>query len=258
MLIWPAREKTEDKYTYKEEMAKKIKCIIVDDEPMAREILESHLSRIEAIEVSGTCKSAIEAFNVISAQKIDLIFLDINMPEISGLSFAKSINKNIKIIFTTAYREYAVDGFDLQAVDYLLKPISFDRLLQGVNKYLNENQEVQAAVNPEVVAEKSEAIFVRSERKMIKICFPEILFIESLSDYIKIHLKDKNVLTRETISSIEAKLPQKEFLRVHRSFIVALSAIDSFTNELVEIGRKQIPISRGYKESVLKRLERRV
>ncbi|WP_346854176.1 LytTR family DNA-binding domain-containing protein [uncultured Draconibacterium sp.] len=236
-------------------MTNKIRCIIVDDEPVAREILENHLSKIEAIDVLATCKSAIEAFNAVSTQKIDLIFLDINMPEISGLSFAKSINKNIKIIFTTAYREYAVDGFDLQAVDYLLKPISFERLLQGVNKYLNETTPVLTAEPVEIVSEKSESIFVRSERKMIKINFAEILFIESLADYIKIHLKGGNVVTRETISSIEAKLPQQDFIRVHRSFIVALKSITSFTSELVEIDKKQIPISRSYKETVLRRLE---
>lgn len=236
-------------------MINKIPCIIVDDEPVAREILENHLSKIETIEVVATCKSAIEAFNEVSTKKIDLIFLDINMPEISGLSFAKSINKNIKIIFTTAYREYAVDGFDLQAVDYLLKPISFERLLQGVNKYLNETSPVQAAEPVEIVAEKSESFFVRSDRKMIKINFNEILFIESLADYIKIHLKDKNVVTRETISNIEAKLPQQDFIRVHRSYVVALSTITSFTNELIEIGKKQIPISRSYKETVMKKLE---
>ncbi|WP_346864321.1 LytTR family DNA-binding domain-containing protein [uncultured Draconibacterium sp.] len=236
-------------------MTNKIRCIIVDDEPVAREILENHLSKIEAIDVLATCKSAIEAFNAVSTQKIDLIFLDINMPEISGLSFAKSINKNIKIIFTTAYREYAVDGFDLQAVDYLLKPISFERLLQGVNKYLNETTPVLTAEPVELVSEKSESIFVRSERKMIKINFAEILFIESLADYIKIHLKGGNVVTRETISSIEAKLPQQDFIRVHRSFIVALKSITSFTSELVEIDKKQIPISRSYKETVLRRLE---
>lgn len=236
-------------------MITKIRCIIVDDEPMAREILESHLAKIDAIEVLGSCKSAIEAFNVISTEKVDLIFLDINMPEISGLSFAKSINKNIKIIFTTAYREYAVDGFDLQAVDYLLKPISFERLLQGVNKYFNESTTVQQEETKEIIQEKSDSIFVRSDRKMIKINFLEILFIESLSDYIKIHLKDKNVVTRETISNIEAKLPQHDFLRVHRSYIVALNSITSFTNELLEIGKKQIPISRSYKDGVLKRLE---
>ncbi|MEN8118436.1 MAG: response regulator transcription factor, partial [Bacteroidota bacterium] len=216
-------------------MSKKIRCIIVDDEPVAREILESHLAKIDAIEVVAGCKSAIEAFNEISSENIDLIFLDINMPEISGLSFAKSINKNIKIIFTTAYREYAVDGFDLQAVDYLLKPISFERLLQGINKYINELAPIQIVKNSEIVEEKSEAIFVRSERKMVKINFPEIMYIESLADYIKIYLTDRNVVTRETISSIEAKLPQKDFIRVHRSFIVATRFVDSFTNEIIEL-----------------------
>lgn len=235
-------------------MTELINCIIVDDEPVAREILENHLSKIEKVNVAGSCKNALEAFQIVSNQKIDLIFLDINMPEISGLSFAKSINKNIKVIFTTAYREYAVDGFDLQAVDYLLKPISFDRLLQAVNKYLNENTPIRYET---VVIEEdnSDYFFVRSDRKMIKISFPEILFIESLSDYLKIHLKEKTVVTRETIINIEAKLPQKDFLRVHRSFIVALNAIDSFTNEFVEIGIKQIPISRSYKKEVLERLE---
>ncbi|MCY1722341.1 LytTR family DNA-binding domain-containing protein [Prolixibacteraceae bacterium Z1-6] len=236
-------------------MTNKIRCIIVDDEPVAREILENHLSKIDTIDVLASCKSAIEAFNVVSTRKVDLIFLDINMPEISGLSFAKSINKNIKIIFTTAYREYAVDGFDLQAVDYLLKPISFERLLQGVNKYLNETTPALAAESVEIVNEKSESIFVRSDRKMIKINFAEILFIESLADYIKIHLKGSNVVTRETISSIEAKLPQQDFIRVHRSYVVALKSITSFTTELVEIGKKQIPISRSYKEAVLTKLE---
>jgi two-component system, LytTR family, response regulator len=235
-------------------MSKVIQCLIVDDEPMAREILETHLGKIDVVKVVGSCKNAIDAFNTINAEKIDLIFLDINMPEISGLSFAKSINKNIKIIFTTAYREYAVDGFNLQAVDYLLKPISFERLLQAINKYLDENSPVKSVAIDKIIPEKSESFFVRSERKMIKISFDEILFIESLSDYIKIHLVDNSVVTRETISNIEAKLPQKDFIRVHRSFIVSLANITSFTNELIEIGKKQIPISRTYKKVVLELL----
>ena len=236
-------------------MSEIIQCIIVDDEPIAREILESHLAKINAVNVVAGCKSAVEAFNVINAEKVDLIFLDINMPEISGLSFAKSINKNIKVIFTTAYREYAVDGFDLQAVDYLLKPISFERLLQAINKYIDENAPVKNYEPVEIIPEESDFIFVRSDRKMIKICFSDIQFIESLSDYIKIHLNDKTVITRETISNIEAKLSQKNFIRVHRSFIVSLAGIDSFTNEFVEIKKKQIPISRSYKKEVLEKLE---
>lgn len=236
-------------------MTNKIRCIIVDDEPMAREILERHLRKIETVEIVALCKNAIEAFNVISSQSVDLVFLDINMPEISGLSFAKSINNVVKVIFTTAYREYAVDGFDLQAVDYLLKPISFGRLMQSINKYQSENQQVDFEESARIQPEKSESIFVRADRKMVKINFEEILYIESLADYLKIFLPDKTVVTRETISNLEVKLPQNDFIRIHRSYIIARKFIDSYTSEYVEIGKKQLPISRGYKEQVLKRLE---
>jgi DNA-binding LytR/AlgR family response regulator len=230
-------------------------CIIIDDEPIAREILENHLSKIDAIKVIASCKNAVEAFNEINSNTVDLIFLDINMPEISGLSFAKSINANIKVVFTTAYREYAVDGFNLQAVDYLLKPISFERLLQAVNKYLGEKVSVASESKQEIIEEKNDYIFVRSDRKMIKINFSEITYIESLSDYVKIHLQDKTIVTRETISNIEAKLPQKDFIRIHRSYIVSIAKIESFTNEFIEVGKKAIPISRSYKKDVLFRLD---
>jgi len=236
-------------------MRKIVNCIIVDDEPVAREILENHLHKVDAINIIASCKNAVEAFNEISSNEIDLIFLDINMPEISGLSFAKSINKNIKVIFTTAYREYAIDGFNLQAVDYLLKPISFERLLQAVHKYLGENIAFREAETSEINVEKNDFIFVRSDRKMIKIDFYDINYIESLSDYIKIHLNDKTIVTRETISNIEGKLPQKEFMRIHRSYIVAIAKIESFTNEFIEIENKALPISRSYKQEVLVRLE---
>ena len=236
-------------------MSKIITCIIVDDEPIAREILENHLQKIAIINIVATCKNAIEAFNVINSNKVDVIFLDINMPEISGLSFARSINKNIKIIFTTAYREYAVDGFDLKAVDYLLKPISFERLLQAVNKFLDETISIESDENIELSNDKSDFIFVRSDRKMIKINFSEVNYIESLGDYLKIHLSNKTIITRETITSIEAKLPKKKFLRIHRSFIVSINKIESFTNEFVEINNKAIPISRSYKNDVKFRLD---
>jgi len=235
-------------------MRKIINCIIVDDEPMAREILETHLQKVDFIKVVKPCKNGAEAFNVISSEQVDLVFLDINMPEISGLSFAKSINKNIKVIFTTAYREYAVDGFDLQAVDYLLKPISFERLLQAIDKFTDENVQIkhEASIS---VQEQSNFIFVRSERKMIKINFNEINYIESLSDYIKIHLNNKTIVTRETISNIEVKLPKNDFIRIHRSYIISISKIESFTNEFIEINNKAIPISRSYKITVLNKLE---
>jgi len=235
-------------------MSQTVNCIIVDDELTAREILETHLKKIDAVNIVGSCKSATEAFNEISANKVDLVFLDINMPEISGLSFAKSINRNIKIIFTTAYRDYAVDGFDLQAVDYLLKPISLNRLIQAVNKYLDENISLQDTGDQIVENENNNFIFVRSDRKMIKVNFSEINYIESIGDYIKIHLPDKTIVTRDSISGFEAKLPQHDFLRIHRSFIVAYAKINSFTNEFVEIDKKALTISRGYKKEVLKKL----
>ncbi|WP_179007654.1 LytR/AlgR family response regulator transcription factor [Winogradskyella forsetii] len=234
-------------------MSKTISCIIVDDEIMARDIIASHLSKIENMNVIAQCKNAIEAFNFINNHKVDLIFLDINMPEVSGISFAKSINKNIKIIFTTAYRDYAVEGFDLQAVDYLLKPIAFERLLKSVNRYFEVS--ASSIENFSEPSENNDFIFVRSDRKMLKVDFDSILYIESLSDYIKIHLSNSIIVTRETITAIEAKLPKNRFLRIHRSYIVALSQIQSFTNEQVTVHRKALSISRSYKKEVLKLLE---
>ncbi|AXT19822.1 response regulator [Flavobacteriaceae bacterium AU392] len=235
-------------------MSKTISCIVVDDEAVARDVITTHLSKIEHINVVAVCKSAMEAFNNISTQTIDLIFLDINMPDISGISFAKSINSEIKIIFTTAYRDYAVDGFELQAVDYLLKPISFERLLKAVNTYFNVY-----TPTPTKALVESEAIdfmFVRSDRKMIKIDFNNIIYIESYSDYIKIHLTEQVIVTRETISVIEAKLPKQQLIRIHRSYIIAINRISSFTNEHITINNKALPISRSYKKEVLQVLER--
>lgn len=234
-------------------MSTKISCIIVDDEPTAREIIASHLSKIDRIEVVATCSNALEAFNCINIQKVDLIFLDINMPEISGISFAKSINKDIKIIFTTAYREYAIDGFDLHAVDYLLKPIAYERLLNAIYNYFEVYHKAESSKT--IKTSSNEFIFVRSDRRMKKIDFSEIIYIESYSDYVKIHCPSNTVITRETISTIESKLPQQYFMRTHRSYIISISRIDSFSNEEIIVGKKSIPISRNYKAEVLGRLE---
>lgn len=232
----------------------KITCVIVDDEPVAREVLASFVAKIPNLELVKSCKNAMEAFEVSNQQDIDVFFLDINMPDISGLSLAKSIGLKSKIIFTTAYREYAVDGFNLQAVDYLLKPISFDRFLQAINKLFQGISVLETEVKVEESKIKNDFIFVRSDRKMVKINFDDILYVESLSDYIKICLLDKTITTRETISNIESKFPAKNFLRIHRSYIVNLEKADSYTNEFVEIGKNAIPISRTYKENVLKKL----
>jgi len=235
-------------------MSRKITCVIVDDEPVAREILISYIAKIPNLELIKSCKNAMEAFEIINSQKADLFFLDINMPEVNGLSLAKLIHKKSKVIFTTAYREYAVDGFNLKAVDYLLKPIAFDRFLEAVNAFC-ETILTNGFVKNIAQSTSANFFFVRSERKMVKVNFEEILFIESLSDYVKIHTNDNTVVVRETISNLEAKLPSQQFLRVHRSFIISLNNIDSYTNEFIEIKQKAIPISRKYKEVVLIKLE---
>ncbi|WP_250437049.1 LytR/AlgR family response regulator transcription factor [Hanstruepera flava] len=233
---------------------KNINCLIVDDEAIAREVISSHVSKIDNIKIVASCSHAMEAFNIIRSHDIDLVFLDINMPDISGISFAKSINSDIKIIFTTAYRDYAVEGFELQAVDYLLKPISFERLLKAVNTYFEVYKNTQQeSLKPQ---ETNAFMFVRSDRRMIKIDFNAIVYIESYSDYIKIHLPKETIVTRETITAIEAKLPTTDFLRIHRSFIVSIANISSFTNEHVVVGNQALTISRSYKKEVLKVLER--
>ena len=231
----------------------RVSCIIVDDEAIAREVIATHLQKISNITIVSSCSNAIEAFNVLRQHKVDLVFLDINMPEISGIAFAKSINKDLKIIFTTAYRDFAVEGFELQAVDYLLKPISFDRLLKAVNTYFDifsDNNSIEKKPS-----ENNDFMFVRSDRRMIKVDFDTIIYIESYSDYIKIHLLNETIVTRETITAVEAKLPKNDFLRIHRSYIIALKHILSFTNEEIVIHNKALTISRSYKKNVLQILD---
>jgi two-component system LytT family response regulator len=225
-------------------MRNKLKCVVVDDEPMAREIIETYIAKTPNLELVASCKNAAEVILFAQENEVDLFFLDINMPEISGLSLAKIIHKKAQIIFTTAYRKYAIDGFNLNVVDYLLKPIGFDRFLQAVQKVLVS----------EVAENNNDFMFVRSDRKMVKIDFNVILYIESLSDYLKIFTKEKTIVIRETISSLEEKLPSKKFIRIHRSFIVSFKSISSYTNEFIEVNQKALPISRSYKESVLQKL----
>ena len=225
-------------------MRNKLKCVVVDDEPIAREIIESYIAKTPNLELLTSCKNASEAILFLQENEADLFFLDINMPEITGLSLAKIIHKKTQIIFTTAYRDYAIDGFNLNVADYLLKPISFDRFLQAVQK---------VSVS-EITENNNDFMFVRADRKMVKIDFNSILYIESLSDYLKIFTTEKTIVIRETISSLEEKLPSKKFIRIHRSFIVSFRNITSYTNEFIEINQKALPISRSYKESVLRKL----
>ncbi len=228
-------------------MKKMYKVLVVDDEPVAREILETHLGKLDAMEIVASCKSASEAFSWLGKEKIDLIFLDINMPEMDELRFANAIQGKTEVIFTTAYREYAVEGFDLNAIDYLLKPISLDRLMKAVQKFIDGRDKTEDPQN--------DFTFFRCDRQMKKVRFQDITYVESCGDYIKLHTLSETLVTRETMNHVMEKLPSPSFMRVHRSFVVSLSKIDSYTPEHITIGRTAVPISRSYREEVVKKLK---
>jgi DNA-binding LytR/AlgR family response regulator len=226
-------------------------CLIIEDEPIAQNILKKFLNKIDYLQLQGCFTNASEAFNHIQKEKIDLVFLDINMPGIDGVSFAKILPEYIQVIFTTAYREYAIDGFDLQASDYLLKPISFERFLKSVSRA----KDIYEKSGQTTSTERSDFLFVRSDRKMEKIAFGDILYVESFSDYLKIHQLNRLSVVRDSLSNFEKKLPQKDFIRLHRSFLVNIHMIDSYTHEYVEVGGQTLTISRSFKEEVLNRLK---
>ncbi|MCH9659785.1 MAG: LytTR family DNA-binding domain-containing protein [Bacteroidetes bacterium] len=223
-------------------------AIIIDDEPTARDILERHLSKIDMVTVVASCKNAMEGFSVLNTESVDLIFLDINMPEVTGIMFANAVKNKTSVIFTTAYREYAVEGFELEAVDYLMKPISLERLMKAVHKFL----ELKDTQNHSTQSSPHDFTFFRCERKMIKVNFDSILYIESCGDYIKVHTKNDVLITRETMHSVVEKLPKEGFIRTHRSFAISVSKMDSYTNEHINILRTAIPVSRSYREEVMK------
>ena len=234
----------------------KIRCLIIDDEPLAREILKQHIAGVEALQLVGACNNAVEAISFLKEHTVDLLFLDIQMPQLLGTSFIRTLKSPPKVIFTTAYRKYAVEGFELDAVDYLLKPISFERFLQAVNKVLQIKAVIEPASSSRENHTETNSLFLyfRADRKMVKIFFHEILFIESLKDYIKIVTTTKTIVTKYVLYTLEEMLPPGEFLRIHRSYIIAIDKIDSYNAESVQIAKHEIPIGRIYKIDVIRRL----
>jgi DNA-binding LytR/AlgR family response regulator len=226
-----------------------LKCLIVDDEPLAQNVIENYLKNFSFIELIAKCENALGALEWIKKQKVDLIFLDISMPFISGIDFIKILQNPPEIILTTAYKEFAVESYELNVLDYLLKPISFERFLKAINKLGNQTSEVIKPVVDD--SENDVFIYVKSEKKNVKILLREILFIESLKDYIKIHMPNKTIITQVQISAIEQRLPDS-LLRIHRSFIIAKDKITAYTQHDFEIGKHQIPIGRSYKIIVSK------
>jgi DNA-binding LytR/AlgR family response regulator len=233
-----------------------IRCLIIDDEPPAREIIRRYVQEIPSLQLMGECANAIQALTVLQQQSIDLLFLDIRLPQLNGTDFIKTLKNPPKVIFTTAFAEYALEGYELDVVDFLMKPIRFDRFLKAVNKAYPVNGSATALkpVAAPVVEEKKNDSFVyfRADRKMVKVMLDDILYIESMKDYIKVHTMQNVIITKQSISSVEAMLPDKLFVRTHRSFIVSINKIRSFTNELVEIGKTDIPIGKLFRNGVMK------
>ncbi|WP_432412470.1 LytR/AlgR family response regulator transcription factor [Rasiella sp. SM2506] len=227
----------------------KITCLIIDDEPLAIQVIKAHLDKIPGIEIISTFQNPVEALDMIKSTKIDLIFLDIEMPLLSGIEFLKTLQHPPKVIFTTAYRNYATESYELDVVDYLLKPISFTRFFKAINKYKNlvNINTVEATVKEE---ESNNHVYVNANKKFIKLNFNDILYVESIKDYVKVYLHDKSVITKDSISNFEYKLPN-EFLRIHRSFIVNTNKVTAFTKVDVEIGKREIPIGASYKDTVV-------
>ena len=236
---------------------KKITCLIVDDEPPALDVIEKYIASVNNLELAGTCADAVEALNFLRQQTIDLLFLDIQMPNLLGTDLIRTLKNPPKVIFTTAYRKFAVEGFELDAVDYLLKPISFERFLKAVNKVMETS--LKATENNDSYYEhksilQTAFINLRADRKNVKVLLHDILYIESLKDYIKVVTTTKNIVTKQSISSIEEALPKDNFVRIHRSFIVAINKIESFTTDTIEIAKHELPISRMYRHEVEKLL----
>ena len=224
----------------------KIKCLLVDDEIPAIQILEQYASMIEQLEVVASCDNALKAFDILKKEKVDLIFLDINMPVISGIEFIKALKNPPTIIFTTAYREYAIESYEMDVLDYLLKPFGFDRFLKAVDKYRSKKESRIANYYP-----VKEHIFFKVNRTNHKVMLHEILYLESLKDYTQIHTKNNKLTVRGNLSTSMQKLPKDRFVRIHRSFTVNISKIESYNQSEIFVNGIKLPLGMAYRESFL-------
>lgn len=228
----------------------KVRCLIVDDETLAVDIIAEYISRIDKLELTGTCNNALEALQFMNEHPIDLLFLDIQMPGLTGLELLKSITTKPEVILTTAYTEYALEGFELEALDYLVKPIPFERFIKAINRYFKQHQQQELPAQTDSNDYQHSFIFVKSDKMMVKVMLHQITHIESIRNYVSIYLLDgREIKTLITISNIEEKLPTLHFMRIHRSFIVSLDKIDSYMGGSVKVANETIPIGRNYKEA---------
>jgi DNA-binding LytR/AlgR family response regulator len=223
----------------------KIKCVIIDDEPLAIKVIENHLKEFQNFEVIGTFNNPIIPLNLLENGEADVLFLDINMPKMNGLDFAKTLNTKTNVVITTAYREYAVESYDLNVLDYLVKPIPFNRFLKTINK-ITQKVYQQKGIQKEEDAINESFIFLKVDKKLVKIKFDAILYIESLKDYIKVFTTTENYLVHKSLTSITEELPDINFIRIHRSYTIAIDKVKSLEGNLLEIGIARIPIGRKY------------
>lgn len=226
----------------------KLKCLLVDDEPPALKVLSTYLENMDNLELVATCANALEAMQLLKEHPVDVLFLDIKMPRLLGTEFIRTLRSPPKVIFTTAHKDYALEGFELDAVDYLLKPFSFERFVRAVNKLTNT---IDQPANERAAAPGEAFLYFRSDRKMVKVELSAIRYIESLKDYSRIvWTQDKPLLVKKPIGSIEQMLPADRFLRIHRSFIIAIDKVTAFTQNDIEIGDQEIPIGKLYRHQL--------
>lgn len=233
-----------------------INVILVDDEPLALDVLETHLEKIPELNLVRKCANALEANDALRNNNIDLMFLDIQMPQLTGIDFLRTLANPPMVIFTTAYPNYAVQGFELDALDYLLKPISLERFIKATNKAIDQiNLKKGGSATAEVITEGSDYIFVKADKKLIKVNYADIIYIEGLKDYVIIRMEASRVITLQTMKSLEEKLPAGNFKRIHRSYIVNVERINAIVGNMVEITEKgqakHLPIGKNYREELL-------
>jgi DNA-binding LytR/AlgR family response regulator len=232
-----------------------LNVLIVDDEPLALDVLETYIGQMPELRLVNRCSNAMEANDALKNSDVDLMFLDIQMPQLTGIDFVKTLTKPPMVVFTTAFPNYAIQGFDLNALDYLLKPISLERFMKAVNKALE-----QADHHRDQAAENQDFFFVKADKKLVKVNFEEIVFIEGLKDYVIIRLINGRVITLQTMKSLEDRLPKARFKRIHRSYIVAMDKISAIEGNMIEVMEKDkpklLPIGKNYRDELLDLIER--
>jgi DNA-binding LytR/AlgR family response regulator len=237
----------------------KINCLIVDDEQYARKLLEGYVDKHPDLELGGLCKNSMEAMQQLNQQQIDLMFLDIQMPDLTGIDFLKTLTHKPLVIFTTAYQEYALDGYELDVIDYMLKPISFERFLKGINKALEHlrmktHGPGTTVTGPQPDEGPADYINIKADYKVYRMKHDAILFIEGLKEYVTFYSSERKYIVLESLKRLETVLPSKTFLRVHKSYIVNVSKVEALYGNMIEIGKHQIPIGKSYAEQVKSRL----